>query len=465
MMHRREQGDGIAGMGNGPPQPPRPGQAFYEGIPHAPTFPLALGYRDRVAGHRPDRAGLVVGGLGPHTGLATSLTADAATSWPAHVFAPYVDTGLSNTTLTTVAADYGTKYFELAFADGGGCQWSLPNQSGWQSQISALQAEGGDVSISFGGYTTDTDGTDLGNQCSSASAMAAQVESVVTTMNVTHLDFDIESSEETNSADFTRTAQALALVRSWASSTGRALNISYTLPVLPSGFTSDGLNVLNAAQSSGFKPDVVNVMTMDYGTSGTEMGTASDQALDAAAGQVASVFGESTPAAYAMLGNTPMIGQNDSPGEIFSLADAPRWNRTPPPKASRWCRSGPRAGTTAAARARPAPRPPAAGSARALAPSPRRSRPSPAAAGAAVPARRRRRPPRPPALRRRPLHRRPLARPPAARATRPGATRPPTRPATRSPTAATTGPPTSGTTTRYPAGLPAPGTTAPADQP
>jgi Glycosyl hydrolases family 18 len=267
-------------------------------------------------------AGLFLTGLGPHTGLATSLTADAATSWPAHVFAPYVDTGLSNTTLTTVAADDGTKYFELAFADGGGCQWSLPNQSGWQSQVSALQAEGGDVSISFGGYTVDTDGTDLGNQCSSASAMATQVESVVTTMNVTHLDFDIESSEETNSADFTRTAQALALVRSWASSTGRALNISYTLPVLPSGFTSDGLNVLNAAQSSGFKPDVVNIMTMDYGTSGTEMGTASNQALDAAAGQVASVFGESTSAAYAMLGNTPMIGQNDSPGEIFSLADA-----------------------------------------------------------------------------------------------------------------------------------------------
>src|SRR6202161_1578535 len=263
------------------------------------------------------------GGAAPTAATVGSAhSARAATAWPAHVFAPYVDTGLSNTTLTTVAADYGTQFFMLAFVDGGGCQWSLPNESSWQSQITALQAEGGDVAISFGGYTVDTDGDDLGAQCSSASAMATQVESVVTTLNVTHLDFDIESSEETNSADFTRTAQALALVRSWASSTGRALNISYTLPALPSGFTSDGLNVLNAAQSSGFKPDVVNIMTMDYGTSGTEMGSASNQALDAAAGQVASVFGESTSAAYAMLGNTPMIGQNDSPGAIFSLADA-----------------------------------------------------------------------------------------------------------------------------------------------
>ena len=77
------------------------------------------------------------------------------------MFAPYVDTGESNTTLTTVAADDGTQFFTLAFVNGAGCQWSLPNQSGWQSQVAALQAEGGDVSISFGGYTVDTDATDL----------------------------------------------------------------------------------------------------------------------------------------------------------------------------------------------------------------------------------------------------------------------------------------------------------------
>jgi hypothetical protein len=266
----------------------------------------------------------VLAATGLATGLAVSLagSAQAAVAWPAQVFAPYVDTGLGNTTLTTVAADYGTKYFTLAFVDGAGCQWSLPNQSGWQSQISSLQAEGGDVSISFGGYTTDTNGTDLGATCSSASAMATQVESVVTTLGVTHLDFDIESSELTNSTDYTRTAQALALVRSWASSNGESLSISYTLPVLSSGLTSDGVSVLNAAASSGFTPNLVNMMTMDYGSSGTEMGTAADQAIDATAPQVAGAFGVSTSTAYGMLGDTPMIGQNDSSGEIFTLADA-----------------------------------------------------------------------------------------------------------------------------------------------
>jgi Glycosyl hydrolases family 18 len=254
--------------------------------------------------------------------IGGARTARAATTWPAHVFAPYVDTGLSNTTLTAAAADYGTQFFTLAFVNGAGCQWSLPNQSGWQSQVAALQAEGGDVSISFGGYTVDTDATDLGAQCSSAAAMAAQVESVVSTFNVSHLDFDIESNQQTDSADLALTAQALALVRSWATANGDALTISYTIPVLPTGFTSEGEGVLTTALANGFTPNIVNIMTMDYGTSGTEMGAAANQALAAAAGQLETIYGVSESAAYAMLGNTPMIGQNDTSGEIFTVADA-----------------------------------------------------------------------------------------------------------------------------------------------
>jgi hypothetical protein len=265
---------------------------------------------------------LVTAALGVAGVAPASAAAAAPSDFPTHVSAPYVDTGLSNTTLTSVASADGTKYFTLAFVDGAGCQWSMPNTSGWQSQISDLRAAGGDVSISFGGYTSDTNGTDLGNACSSASAAAAQIESVVTTFNVTRLDFDIESSELTNTTDITTTNQALAQVRSWASSNGTSLSISYTIPVLPTGLTSDGLAVLTNGQANGFTPDVVNIMTMDYGSSGTEMGSAADQALDATAGQLASTYGISSSQAYGMLGNTPMIGQNDSAGEIFTLADA-----------------------------------------------------------------------------------------------------------------------------------------------
>ena len=254
-------------------------------------------------------------------GVAAS-PAQAATAWPAHVAAPYVDTGLSNTTLTSVASSTGDKFFTLAFVDGAGCAWSMYNTSTWQTQIANLRAAGGDVSISFGGYTPDNGGTDLGNTCSTAAAAAAQIENVVTTFNVTHLDFDIEAVELTNHTDVDRTNQALAQVRSWASGSGRSLSISYTLPALPSGLTSDGLYVLSSGRSNGFTPDVVNIMAMDYGSSGTEMGAAANQAMDASAGQVASAYGLSTAQGYAKLGVTPMIGQNDSAGEIFTLADA-----------------------------------------------------------------------------------------------------------------------------------------------
>ena len=88
------------------------------------------------------------------------------------------------------------------------------------------------------------------------------------------------------SADLALTAQALGQVRSWASGNGRQLTISYTIPTLPTGLTSTGESVLTTALANGFTPDIVNIMTMDYGSSGTEMGAAANQALDAVAGQL-----------------------------------------------------------------------------------------------------------------------------------------------------------------------------------
>ncbi|HEV2376589.1 MAG TPA: fibronectin type III domain-containing protein, partial [Streptosporangiaceae bacterium] len=249
-------------------------------------------------------------------------------SLPAHVMAPYVDTGfssvngaLSGSTLSTIASNYGDKYFSLAFVDGSGCQWSMFNSSMYQSEVSSLQAAGGNVIISFGGFNSDTNGTDLGNACSSASAMATQVENVVNFFNPAGLDFDIESSEVTNSADVNRTNAALAMVRSWANANGHSsLMIDYTLPVLTSGLTSDGLNVLTNGKSNGFTPNIVNVMAFDFGSSGTEMGQGAKQGLDSSASQVASTYGISN--GYAMTGLTVMPGQNDTPGEVFTLSDA-----------------------------------------------------------------------------------------------------------------------------------------------
>jgi hypothetical protein len=68
----------------------------------------------------PVAAALILGVASAATAMTVGSArgAQAATIRPAHVFAPYVDTGLSNTTLTTLAADYGTQFFNLAFVNG-----------------------------------------------------------------------------------------------------------------------------------------------------------------------------------------------------------------------------------------------------------------------------------------------------------------------------------------------------------
>ncbi|WP_371476848.1 ricin-type beta-trefoil lectin domain protein [Kitasatospora sp. NBC_00315] len=253
---------------------------------------------------------------------ATPASASSPNPWPAHVFAPFADTWSGNITLSGVANAYGTKFFTIAFADGANCRWSIGQQASLQSQIDSLRAQGGDVSLSFGGYGSDNALTELGDSCSSPQAAAAQIESAVTTFNLSHIDFDIEANSLTNQAGIDRRNKALAQVRSWAAGAGRQLAVSVTLPATPGGLGSPEMNVLNNGRSNGFTPDVVNLMTMDYATAGTEMGDASNRALDASASQVAQAFGISTAAAYARLGNTPMIGQNDSAGEVFTLADA-----------------------------------------------------------------------------------------------------------------------------------------------
>jgi hypothetical protein len=97
------------------------------------------------------------------------------------------------------------------------------------------------------------------------------------------------------------------------------LNISFTLPVLPTGLTADGLNVLASAKHDGLNVDLVNIMTMDYGASvdnGGQMGVDAINATIATEKQIASLGLSSK------IGITPMIGVNDIASEVFTLADA-----------------------------------------------------------------------------------------------------------------------------------------------
>jgi chitinase len=129
------------------------------------------------------------------------------------------------------------------------------------------------------------------------------------------LDFDIEGAAVQDQHSITLRDQALVGLKA----ANPDLVISFTLPVLPSGLTADGLNILASAKHDGLKIDVVNIMAMDYGSSmdnGGQMGLDAINAAIATEKQIAGLGLSSK------IGITPMIGVNDISSEVFTLADA-----------------------------------------------------------------------------------------------------------------------------------------------
>jgi Glycosyl hydrolases family 18 len=177
--------------------------------------------------------------------------------------------------------------------------------------VQAIQAAGGHVTISFGGAA----GQEAALTASSAASLQAEYQSVIDRYHVTSLDFDIEGAAVQDQHSITLRDQALTGLQ--AANPG--LTVSFTLPVLPTGLTADGLNLLASTKHDGVKIDVVNIMAMDYGASvdnGGQMGLDAIQAAIATEAQISSM------GLSAKIGITPMIGVNDVAAEVFTLADA-----------------------------------------------------------------------------------------------------------------------------------------------
>lgn len=240
------------------------------------------------------------------------------------VFSPYVDMTLTmDENIVAMAKAANLTHVTLAFIQsyGSGLGWgglssldndTLANGTSIQTVISQLQNNGVGVTISFGGSA----GTDPATVATSASALQAEYQSVITRYNVTSLDFDVEGAALANSSANQMRATALAALEAQNPS----LTVSFTLPVLPSGLTQDGVNLLEAAISAGAKIGTVNLMAMDYGSAndnGGQMGLDAIDAIKSVEAQLDALGLTSTT-----IGITPMIGQNDTAGEVFTLADA-----------------------------------------------------------------------------------------------------------------------------------------------
>jgi chitinase len=258
------------------------------------------------------------------TGQAAQAAVNPGPGFPAHFAAPYVETWGSTSAMASAQSATGLKYYTLAFViDGGGCNatWngdtSIDN-AGWETAINNLRASGGDVLVSFGGAS----GTELGQACGSVSTLEAQYKRVIDTLNLTRIDLDIEGSALNDTTANDRRNQALAALQQQYASSGKHLDVDYTLPVDPSGLLSNSLSLLNNAKSRGVDVSVVNIMTMDYG-SPMDMGQAAVNAATALHDQLGQIWtGKSSDQLWAMEGNTPMIGVNDTTSEVFTTGNA-----------------------------------------------------------------------------------------------------------------------------------------------
>jgi hypothetical protein len=233
--------------------------------------------------------------------------------------APYVDMGAWPTpSLSGMANAGGVKGFTLAFITSSGCKamWfnAYDPRDGWQrDEVNKVRAAGGDVKISFGGAS----GIELAQACGDVNSTLREYQAVVSAYKATYVDFDIEGAATADPASVARRSQALARLQQ----AHPGLRISLTLPVLPEGLTSDGLNVVQSARDAGVDLDVVNVMAMDYYRS-VDYGDAAVQAAQSTFTQLKSLYpGRTDAQVWAMVGVTPMLGQNDD-GHIYDQADA-----------------------------------------------------------------------------------------------------------------------------------------------
>ena len=279
-------------------------------------------------------AGLIIGGP---VAAATPAVA-AGTPLPAHVFAPYYETYLAPNTpsLTATAQASGAKYFTLAFLQAtkkGSCSLDWNSNSAqpldyYNSDIASLRALGGDVIPSFGGYSADHGGTEIADSCTNVSSIAADYESVISTLGITRLDMDVESNSLKNTAGIDRRNKAIAMTQSWAASQGIPLQVQYTLPVEQYGLDPNGEAVLQNAVANGVNVTSVNIMVFDYYIAGegiVNMGQAAINAATNTEAQLATIFpGKTSAQLWNMIGLTLLPGIDDYPKktEVTYLPDA-----------------------------------------------------------------------------------------------------------------------------------------------
>ena len=279
--------------------------------------------------------GATASGAAAATGSAGAGHHPSSRPLPQAVFAPYYEMYDTSTDLAALSQQSGARYLSLAFlqtAASGSCTayWDGDTTkpiapSSYGADIAAIQAHGGNVIPSFGGYAADTTTTDIADSCASVPDIAKVFESLITTYNVPRIDLDVEADSLTNTAGINRRNEAIALTEAWAAAHHRQIQFSYTLPTFPTGLPAAEYGVLQNAVADGAKISTVNLLTFDY-YFGTQQDMVADTegAADGLFSQLQSLYPTTAGRQlWHMIGITEMPGIDDfGPDETFSTANA-----------------------------------------------------------------------------------------------------------------------------------------------
>ncbi len=281
---------------------------------------------------RPGGAAIVrpVAGRGTRSGLlwltaiaaalGMTVPASLAAAQPVELAAPYEYLGWGDPQPpATVMAQTGIHDLTLAFIlSHGACspEWdgSRPLLGGRdQAAIESIRAAGGDVAVSFGGWS----GKKLGSSCKTPAALAGAYQKVIDAYSLKAIDIDIEHTEFSNRKTRARVVAALKLTQS----ANPGLEISITMGTAEAGPEATGRTMIEEAAAIGLQPTVWTVMPFDFGTPRTDMGEASVRALEGTEADVAGAYHFSASAAYEHVGVSSMNGETDEASETVSLAD------------------------------------------------------------------------------------------------------------------------------------------------
>lgn len=241
-------------------------------------------------------------------------------------FSPYAYVPWGDVSMTDVSNRTGVNNYTAAFVQSmGPCVPAWDGNSTLQlgsnrsniirTDIGTIRARGGDVTISFGG----SGGTELAETCTDITALKNAYKQVVDYYALKSVDFDIEGNAISNSSVNQRRALAIYQLQREKPS----LNIYITLSVGTSGLTSNSLNFLTHLRNYQVYLAGINIMTMDYGTNTSNMGSAAIQSATSTIGQLKSIYTNSPDGiVWKALNITAMIGVNDTQPETFTLADA-----------------------------------------------------------------------------------------------------------------------------------------------